>query len=120
MMERVQYALILLLFVLMGSIGNTSPRSDAGSVQPALSRSVVADSSAAVRNYLSATICVCDATVEAPAVPTDHKAVVRQRLVAHAAASEAADVSTVMRTRSRALHVDAVDYYVFSLGRILI
>ena len=50
----------------------------------------------------------------------DHKAAVRQLAGARVACDAAFGLRTAMRTYSPALHPDAVDYYVFSLGRILI
>ena len=75
---------------------------------------------AAACNYLSAAICPCTASIEAPAAPSDHKAAVRQLAGARLACDAAFGVRTAMCTYSPALHPDAVDYYVFSLGRILI
>lgn len=120
MQGRIQFVLILLLFALAGSLEGTSFRNDAGKVHPALKVSVFSDSHAAVRNYFSAAICPCATSIETSIAPSDHKAVVRQLAGARVAASAAYDVHTVMRTRFRALHADAVDYYVFSLGRIRI
>lgn len=120
MQERIRLALILLLFALAGSLEDTSPRGDAGNVRPALNVSALSGPSSAVRNYFSVAVCSCAASVEAPVAPSDHKAAGRQLAAARSATVAAYDVHTVMRTRSRALHADAVDYYVFSLGRILI
>ena len=106
-------ALILLLFALAGSLEDTSFRSGAESVRPALTQSSVAGSHAAACNYFSAAICPCAVSIEAPAAPSDHKA-------ARVACDAAFGLRTAMRTYSPALHPDAVDYYVFSLGRILI
>ena len=103
MQERIQLALILLLFALAGSLEDTSFRSGAESVRPALTQSSVAGSHAAACNYFSAAICPCAVSIEAPAAP-----------------DAAFGLRTAMRTYSPALHPDAVDYYVFSLGRILI
>ena len=114
MQERIQLALILLLFALAGSLEDTSFRSGAESVRPALTQSSVAGSHAAACNYFSAAICPCAVSIEAPAAPSDHKAAVR------VACDAAFGLRTAMRTYSPALHPDAVDYYVFSLGRILI
>lgn len=47
MQERIQLALILLLFALAGSLEDTSFRSGAESVRPALTQSSVAGSHAA-------------------------------------------------------------------------
>lgn len=44
----------------------------------------------------------------------------RQLAGARVACDAAFGLRTAMRTYSPALHPDAVDYYVFSLGRILI
>ena len=120
MQERIQLALILLLFALAGSLEGTSFRSDGENVCPALTQSSVAGSHAAACNYLSAAICPCAAPIEAPAAPSDHKAAVRQLAGARVACDAAFGLRTAMRTYSPALHPDAVDYYVFSLGRILI
>lgn len=120
MQERIQLALILLLFALAGSLEGTSFRSDGENVCPALTQSSVAGSHAAACNYLSAAICPCTASIEAPAAPSDHKAAVRQLAGARLACDAAFGVRTAMCTYSPALHPDAVDYYVFSLGRILI
>lgn len=102
MQERIQLALILLLFALAGSLEDTSFRSGAAC------------------NYFSAAICPCAVSIEAPAAPSDHKAAVRQLAGARVACDAAFGLRTAMRTYSPALHPDAVDYYVFSLGRILI
>ena len=115
MLERLRYVLILLLFALAGNLGDTSFQ-DAGGVQPSLDETVTACPPAAVRNYFSVALCSCSASIEAPVVQTDHKAVVRQR----AAVDAAFGVRTAMRTYSRALHADPVAYYVYSLERILI
>lgn len=120
MQERIQLILILLLFALTGSLEDTSFRSDAESVRPALTQSSVADSHAAACNYLSAAICPGGVSIEAPATQSDHKAFVRQLAGARPACDAAFGLRTAMRTYSPTLHPDAVDYYVFSLGRILI
>ena len=114
MQERIQLALILLLFALAGSLEDTSFRSGAESVRPALTQSSVAGSHAAACNYFSAAICPCAVSIEAPAAPS------RQLAGARVACDAAFGLRTAMRTYSPALHPDAVDYYVFSLGRILI
>ena len=116
MQERIQLALILLLFALAGSLEDTSFRSGAESVRPALTQSSVAGSHAAACNYFSAAICPCAVSIEAPAAPS----AVRQLAGARVACDAAFGLRTAMRTYSPALHPDAVDYYVFSLGRILI
>lgn len=120
MQGRIQFALILLLFALAGSLEGTSFRNDAGNVHPALKVSMSPDSQSAVHDYFSVAICSCATSIEISVAPSDHKAAVRQLADARVAASAAYDVHTVMRTRFRALHADAVDYYVFSLGRIRI
>ena len=83
MLERLRYVLILLLFVLAGNLGDTSFQ-DAGGVQPALDETVTACPPAAVRNYFSVALCSCSASIEAPVVQTDQKAVVRQRAAVEA------------------------------------
>ena len=120
MQERLQYTLALLLLVLAGSLEGRSFRDDAQNVQPVLTESTVADSSAAVRNYLSAAIHSCDLTAETPVISFDHKAILRHRTAVRAAADAAFGVRAAMCTYSPVLHSDAVDYYVFSLGRIRI
>jgi len=119
MLERLRYVLILLLFALAGNLGDTSCQ-DAGGVQPSLDETVTACPPAAVRNYFSVALCSCSASIEAPVVQTDHKAVVRQRATVRTAVDAAFGVRTAMRTYSRALHADPVAYYVYSLERILI
>lgn len=120
MLERLQYALILLLFVLAGSLDGPSFQDAAGGVQPSLNESVAARPPQAVRNYFSVALCSCSASIEAPVVPSDHKALFRQRTDVRTAVDAAFGVRTAMRAYSRALHRNPVDYYVFSLGRILI
>ena len=105
MLERLRYVLILLLFALAGNLGDTSFQ-DVGGVQPALDETVTACPPAAVRNYFSVALCSCSASIEAPVV--------------HTAIDAAFGVRTAMRTYARTLHADPVDYYVYSLGRILI
>lgn len=120
MLERLRYVLILLLFALAGNLGDTSFQ-DAGGVQPSLDETVTACPPAAVRNYFSVALCSCSASIEAPVVQTDHKAVVRQRAAVRTRPSMPPfGVRTAMRTYSRALHADPVAYYVYSLERILI
>ena len=111
--------LILLLFALAGNLGDTSFQ-DAGGVQPSLDETVTACPPAAVRNYFSVALCSCSASIEAPVAPTDHKAVVRLLGDSRTAAAAAYDAGVLMRTRSRVLHADPVDYYVYSLERIRI
>ena len=110
MLERLRYVLILLLFALAGNLGDTSFQ-DAGGVQPALDETVTACPPAAVRNYFSVALCSCSASIEAP---------VRQRAAVRTAVDAAFGVRTAMRTYARTLHADPVDYYVYSLERILI
>lgn len=121
MLEKIQYALILLLFVLTGSLECTSFQNDAESVQPALSRSTVVDPLSTVRDYAFSAICFCEASViESSGSYSDHKAILRHHADTRIAAKAAYDLHSTMRTRSRVLPADAVDYYIFSLGRIRI
>ena len=120
MLERLQYTLILLLFVLAGSLEGPSFQDAAGGRQPSLTETVAACPPTAVRNYFSVALCPCSASIEAPVVSPDHKAVVRQRAAVRTAADAAFGVRAAMRTYSRVLHRDPVDYYIFSLERILI
>lgn len=119
MLERLRYVLILLLFALAGNLGDTSFQ-DAGGVPPALDETVTACPPAAVRNYFSVALCSCSASIEAPVVQTDQKAVVRSAPPCAPPSMPAFGVRTAMRTYARTLHADPVDYYVYSLGRILI
>ena len=111
MQERIQLALILLLFALAGSLEDTSFRSGAESVRPALTQSSVAGSHAAACNYFSAAICPCAVSIEAPAAPSDHKAAVRQLAGARVACDAAFGLRTAMRTYSPALHPDNISMY---------
>ncbi len=120
MVERIQYLLILLLFVLLGSLDRASFGDDACGVQTVLTRSTDSDSFTAVHNYLSAWTHPCDTTAETPVISFEHRAVVRQRAAVRAAVDAAFDVRMAIRTLFGASHPDAVDYYVFSLERILI
>ncbi len=120
MMERLRYLLILLLFVLAGSLQNISSQDEVRPVAPSLVKSSVIDFHLAVSNYLSAEICVIDSSFTTPVVSLDHKAVLRQRSELRSASARDFDVRTVMRLYSRPQHDNAVDYYIFSLGHILI
>lgn len=120
MLERLQYALILLLFALAGSLADTSFRSDAGSVQPVLTETAADSSPAPGHNYLSVLTHPCDFSAEAPVVSFDHKAIFRQRTAVRTATDAAFGVRAALCTSSRVLHGKPADYYVFTLGRILI
>ncbi len=120
MVERIQYLLILLLFVLAGSLDGVSFRDGAHGVQPVLTRSTDSDASDTVRNQLSAWTHSCDFAAETPVVSFDHKYVVRQRAAVRSAVETVFGVRIASSGHSEVSSGDAVDYYVFSLGRILI
>lgn len=120
MVERIQYLLILLLFVLVGSLDGVSFGQEICGTQSVLTQPTDSDSLAPIHNYLSAWTHTCDTTAETPVISFEHRAVVRQRAAVRAAVDAAFDVRMAIRSLFGASHPDAVDYYVFSLERILI
>lgn len=112
--------LILSLFVLTGSLEGVSFRQVTCGCESVLTRSTDSDASDAVRNQLSAWTHTCDVTAETPVVSLDHKFVVRQRTAVRCAVETVFGVRMATATRCGASPGNAVDYYVFSLGRILI
>lgn len=120
MVEKIQYLLILLLFVLTGSLEEISFRDPDGGVHPVLTQSADQETPAAVRNYLSAWTHSLDFQAETPVVSLDHKFVVRQRAAVRSAVEAAFGVRIASCTAAPCRCGSAVDYYVFSLGRILI
>ena len=113
MQERIQLALILLLFALAGRLEATSFRSGAERVLQALTALDTALPSAA---QLAARLGM----EETRLAPELDALLARGEAAARVACDAAFGLRTAMRTYSPALHPDAVDYYVFSLGRILI
>lgn len=120
MVERIQYVLILLLFVLTGSLDGTSFRTGTNDLQPVLTESTRSDASDAVRNQLSAWTHSCESQAESPIVTPDQKVVVRQRAAWHDAVESAFDARVALNLHDAARPGDAVDDYVISLGRLLI
>lgn len=122
MVERIQYMLILLLFVLTGSLEGVSFRCEDHGVQTVLTQSTESDASDTVRNTLSActhSFC-CDYSAETPVVTSGHKDLVRQRAVVRNAVETTFGVRMATRLQACRAGGDAVDYYVYSLGRLLI
>ena len=122
MVERIQYMLILLLFVLTGSLESVSFRSEDHGVQTVLTQSTESDASHAVCNSLSAWThsFPCDISVETPVVSFDHKTLVRQRAAVRSAVETAFGVRMASCLHACVTVGNAVDYYVYSLGRLLI
>lgn len=120
MLERIQYALILLLFVLVGSLSDSSLIDESQCVQAALGKGVATNAYSSVQKYLSAEMDYCDISVREPVVSFDHKTVARQRLAFRNYISEPRLPYGSVFTADGVLHVDAVGYYVFSLRHILI
>lgn len=122
MVERIQYMLILLLFVLTGSLEGVSFRSEGHGIQSVLTQSTESDTSDTVRNTLSAWThsISCDYSAETPVVSFDHKALVRQRAAVRSAVETAFGVRMASCLHAGSSGGDAVDYYVYSLGRLLI
>ena len=90
MVERIQYLLILLLFVLTGSLEGVSFRNEVHDNQSVLTCSTESDgASDAVRNQLSAWTHSCEFQAESPVVIFEHKFVVRQRAVQRAGVERA-------------------------------
>ena len=112
MLERIQYALFVLLFVLAGSLDGATPQGGACRVQPGMSPQAALHAPVTAQNYFTAAVMLSgDASIEIPAHSSEHKAIVRHRFYARSAAA--------LSDRG-ALYSKPVDYYIFSLGRILI
>ena len=120
MVEKIQYVLILLLFVLTGSLEEVSFRDGAHGAETVLTQSTDSDACAAARNQLSAWTHSCDFPADTPEVSLDHKYVVRQRAAVRSAVDALFGVRIATSVETGAPSDDGVDYYVFSLGRILI
>ncbi|OUQ53407.1 hypothetical protein B5E60_07130 [Alistipes sp. An116] len=121
MVERIQYLLILLLFVLTGSLEGVSFRNEVHDNQSVLTCSTESDgASDAVRNQLSAWTHSCEFQAESPVVIFEHKFVVRQRAVQRAGVERAFGVRIASARHSDAGPGSAVDDYVISLGCLLI
>lgn len=120
MLERIQYALFVLLFVLAGSLDGAQIQSGGAGIQPGLFRKSTLQTSVPVHNYLTTAIISCDAPIENPGQPSAQKALVRLRHDARTASSADVAVHRPAHSGCFILHPRPVDYYVFSLGRILI
>lgn len=120
MLERIQYALFILLFVLAGSLDGARVEIAREGAQPDQICQSGLHIPVPVHNYFTATACCCDASIENPAQPSSQKAIIRLRHDARAVAS--ADWPSCRPAYSGCflLHPKPVDYYIFSLGRILI
>lgn len=120
MVERIQYVLILLLFVLTGSLDGASFRNEVDDLQPVLIESSRSDAPDAVRNHLSAWTHSCESQAESPVVTLEHKIVVRQRAAQRGVAESTFGARIALCMHNEARPGDAVDDYVISLGRLLI
>ena len=115
MLERIQYVLFVLLFVLAGSLDGATSQGGACRGQAALHAPVTA------QNYFTAAVMLSgDASIEIPAHSSEHKAIVRHRFYARSAAAEAVAQQNSALSDRGARYSKPVDYYIFSLGRILI
>lgn len=117
MLERIQYALFVLLFVLAGSLDGATPQGGACRVQPGMSPQAALHAPVTAQNYFTAAVMLSgDASIEIPAHSSEHKAIVRHRFYARSAVAQQ---NSALSDRG-ALYSKPVDYYIFSLGRILI
>lgn len=121
MLERIQYALFVLLFVLAGSLDGATPQGGACRVQPGMSPQAALHAPVTAQNYFTAAVMLSgDASIEIPAHSSEHKAIVRHRFYARSAAAEAVAQQNSALSDRGARYSKPVDYYIFSLGRILI
>ena len=121
MLERIQYALFVLLFVLAGSLDGATPQGGACRVQPGMSPQAALHAPVTAQNYFTAAVMLSgDASIEIPAHSSEHKAIVRHRFYARSAAAEAVAQQNSALSDRGALYSKPVDYYIFSLGRIRI
>lgn len=125
MVERIRYALFVLLFVLAGSLDGADLRCGADNMradrfQPGRLLDSTLCVHLPVHDYFTAAAVACEASIENPGQPSGQKAVVRSRREARPV--WAADVAFRLPAHSGGtlLHPKPVDYYIFSLGRILI
>ena len=90
MLERIQYALFVLLFVLAGSLDGATSQGGACRVQPGMSPQAALHAPVTAQNYFTAAVMLSgDASIEIPAHSSEHKAIVRHRFYARSAAAEA-------------------------------
>ena len=111
MLERIQYALFILLFVLAGSLDGAQVQSGRAVSQPDQIRQ---------SSLRTAAVFTCDASIENPVQPSAQKAIVRLRHDTRAVATACGLSCRPAYSGCFDLHPKPVDYYVFSLGRILI
>ena len=78
MLERIQYVLFVLLFVLAGSLDGATSQGGACRVQPGLSPQAALHAPVTAQNYFTAAVMLSgDASIEIPAHSSEHKAIVR-------------------------------------------
>ena len=119
--ENVVLVGALLLFVLAGSLDGATPQGGACWVQPGMSPQAALHAPVTAQNYFTAAVMLSgDASIEIPAHSSEHKAIVRHRFYARSAAAEAVAQQNSALSDRGALYSKPVDYYIFSLGRILI
>lgn len=120
MQQRIQFVLILSLFILTGSLQDTTFGGATSAEEAVLTRTTSDEGAVATHRYLSAALHTCDISVETPVVSYDHKALFRQRVGARAAFDADFGRTTPRRVATPLPYGKAVDYYVFTLGRILV
>ena len=121
MVERIQYLLILLLFVLTGSLEGVSSRNEVHGKQSVLILSTETDdTSDAVRDQLSALTHACEYQAESPVVLFGHKFVMRQRAEQRDGVERAFGVRIASTRHSDVGAGSAGGDYVILLGRLLI
>lgn len=122
MLERLQYILCISLFVLLGSLDGSQPQPEVRDVPSELSRqSVSLQTPLAARNYISAAILFsCDASIELPGHGSGQKAIMRHRSAVRPLAPESVAQGSALLPERYILYSRPVDYYIYSLGRILI
>ncbi|WP_295940454.1 hypothetical protein [uncultured Alistipes sp.] len=121
MLERIQYLLIVVLFVFFGGFDSTLPQVGTTNVQPELmSQSVFEAPVLAQDSFIATDIFTYDESTEVPGCSSVSKSVVRLRPDVRAGASES--VVTHISTSPGPLIpcFKPVDYYIFTLGRIRI
>ena len=120
MLERIQYALFILLFVLAGSLDGAQVQSGRAVSQPDQIRQSSLRMPVPAHNCFTAAVFTCDASIENPVQPSAQKAIVRLRHDTRAVAPACGLSCRPAYSGCFDLHPKPVDYYVFSLGRILI
>ena len=77
MLERIQYALFILLFVLAGSLDGAQVQSGRAVSQPDQIRQSSLRMPVPAHNCFTAAVFTCDASIENPVQPSAQKAIVR-------------------------------------------